>query len=427
MTDKNEHYGSQQVSFEDETEEALFPRFIKTFLAEVLDQRLSDSAFRFLVYLRGRIGDNKIMWDSQERMAKHFHTTTKSIQRWTAELVNLGILVQKSRGYKLALSKKLRNPVTTYGEKAIFNPFYFFSKDCSEEEFNIFSNHGLKDSEDKNVLSSLENAKIGETKVSLDKEIHTPEASGQVDQGRNSLRELASPPMIQTGSDQIDLKDLIPLTEIGSEISEERFPKPHLSPSLSDPPPNPKAPSPPAPLPWEDGGEAAEVTDEDRNVLLEKALANAKAKGAREAERKEKARKQKTVKQQMGLLDKEPVPETTQANANDVEFWIADAVRKNFNGHQVHKWSYTGKDKKLARDLLDLYPQPGVVESTIYEVCSNWDYFKKKFKLSGFPSIGMFFGFHNSLFGEKVAKLVKEQKQTAPEPAKSEAKKDEWV
>jgi hypothetical protein len=59
--------------------------------------------------------------------------------------------------------------------------------------------------------------------------------------------------------------------------------------------------------------------------------------------------------------------------------------------------SLTRKDLKLAKDLIEDYTAPAVAK-VVVEVIMKWTFYSREFNLRGYPSIGMIFGFRNSLF-----------------------------
>lgn len=91
------------------------------------------------------------------------------------------------------------------------------------------------------------------------------------------------------------------------------------------------------------------------------------------------------------FLEKEP----EQYNANDIELVFRGVWKEVWK--KTPPSSFTMRDRKHAKDLLDTYGGK-VVSEVIRSTFLNWERVKQEFGLKGHPSMPMFWGWRNSIF-----------------------------
>lgn len=138
----------------------------------------------------------------------------------------------------------------------------------------------------------------------------------------------------------------------------------------------------------EDGG----FVDQSKGSLSLHELMNA---SMRVAEAKSQKRKAVKAHNRVSKLDKFNTKAPCDYNSNDLEFVISESwIKKGWNTPPPR---FYPKDRKLSKQLLENY---GAVncDKVIRGCIAEWEAVSATFRIQGYPSVGVFWGFRNSLF-----------------------------
>ena len=134
------------------------------------------------------------------------------------------------------------------------------------------------------------------------------------------------------------------------------------------------------------------LVDNTKGSLSLHDLMNASMKVADEKSRKRKAVKAPSRATKLQQFNAK-APE--DYNSNDLEFVISESwVKKGWNTPPPRFYQ---KDRKLSKQLIESY---GAVncDKVIRGCIADWEAVSTTFRIQGYPSVGVFWGFRNSLF-----------------------------
>lgn len=95
-------------------------------------------------------------------------------------------------------------------------------------------------------------------------------------------------------------------------------------------------------------------------------------------------------KRLQSFLDKEP----THYNSKDMELVVAMEWQKKWKSPPPR---FFGRDLKHVKELINIY-SPEVVAEVLISCIRDWEKISSKFKINGYPSMPIFWGFRNSIF-----------------------------
>lgn len=130
---------------------------------------------------------------------------------------------------------------------------------------------------------------------------------------------------------------------------------------------------------------------DDRLVVSASAIAAGKEKTEKAREKRIKRRKQKEDRKKNRFKTKDGT------SLKDIENLWKKEYRKKWGNIKTPKW--TVEQKSIAKKLVNMYGG-SLVSAVISYVILNWDELVDRFRLNGYPSIKMVFGFRETLFPE---------------------------
>lgn len=140
----------------------------------------------------------------------------------------------------------------------------------------------------------------------------------------------------------------------------------------------------------------------DDSVKAAVSAFSASAKAQEAASKKNKERAEKRMKAQIKkAASKVNASEAKRAadgiNTRGMEGIWKNALSDHFPDVTPNRW--TGKERKLLKDLMIDHPKETVTRAMVY-MCENWDALCRRWKITGVPQIGTLFGYRADIFAD---------------------------
>jgi hypothetical protein len=171
----------------------------------------------------------------------------------------------------------------------------------------------------------------------------------------------------------------------------------------------------------------------DDSVKAGVAALSAASKAREAAKKKSKERAKKRMqKQTKKAASKVNASEAKRAadgiNTRGMERIWKNALSDHFPDVTPNRW--TGKERKLLKDLMFDHPKETVTRAMVY-MCENWDDLCKRWKRTGVPSIGTLFGYRADIFsdietGGKYTKIRRMDDSYGRVPSTGKGGRDGW-
>ncbi len=132
----------------------------------------------------------------------------------------------------------------------------------------------------------------------------------------------------------------------------------------------------------------------DKIVRGQESINNAKEKAKKS---KDQRLKKKILKSMSGeSVKKKRVKRKVSDTTTFEKYWLS-IISENFDNMIVPSWGI--KEKKIAKRLIGIYGID-LCKKVALDVIDNWDDYCARYKLKGFPSIGLISGYKDSFFAE---------------------------
>ena len=132
----------------------------------------------------------------------------------------------------------------------------------------------------------------------------------------------------------------------------------------------------------------------DKIVRSQEAINKAKEKAKKS---KDQRLKKKILKDMRGSKTKKKKSVRRVSDTTILEEYWFSQIEESFDNMVVPSWGI--KEKKIAKNLIGVYGID-LCKKVVLDVIKNWDDYCARYKLRGFPSIGLISGFKDSFFAE---------------------------